>query len=858
MQSSTKNGRVGGWDVTFSAPKDVSVLFAAADPDARRAMLEDARRAAAAALRALHEQGVFETRRGKGGAGREVSADVMAALFPQATSRAGQPQIHCHGVVINAGLRHDGTTGALHSEQLHRWKTFAGAIFRAELAAGLERRGFAVEADGQAFRVVGVSRELAEAWSSRRKQIERATAGSAEADGKTRRLAKERAALASRRAKETVPREADLDGRWRADMERLGLSPERVLRDAREAAKSHERPDMGAGQAALSEALRRRSVTTEREWRRLVAEATQTRGGGAAAAKAEADRLVSRGGLLDLGRTAAGERVFTTRAVLERERRMLLDALERRAEASPIGADAVEGAIARRPTLSDEQAAAVRHAAGKGGVVAVEGFAGAGKSFALGAFTEAARESGAEVVGLAPSWQAARVLGKDTGLPARALQGFVGELERGDTRLEQRSVVVLDEAGMASTADVAKLLAHARDTGAKVVLSGDRGQLRSVEPGASFQAIADAIGVSRMEHVRRQEIGWQREAGVAFGRGDAVDGLARYEAKGRVLFAEDAEAAVKRLGDAWEANRRKHPGADVAVLAATNDQVNALNAELRGRAMAAGELGAEAVTVRTLHAGGRKGEGVEREMEIRAGDRVAVGGVNLTRAGKDVLPNDTATVRSVAPGADPALTLRLDRTGREETMRLGELAPRRRKGDAGPPGAPRIQHAYARTVHKAQGGTHDFVLVHAGAGLDSARAYVAATRHRRDALIVADAGAIRERLAADGKETDGEAVRTAFLGAARASRDGHNAADHVADRAAWLRTGDHRAVSDAPRMSRVRYAMERAKATAIQIRRAVVERARSVQRERSAGHERTVGVAAARTVSRDRGISRER
>jgi hypothetical protein len=131
---------------------------------------------------------------------------------------------------------------------------------------------------------------------------------------------------------------------------------------------------------------------------------------------------------------------------------------------------------------------------------------------------------------------------------------------------------------------------------------------------------------------------------------------------------------------------------------------------------------------------------------------------------------------------------------------------------------------------------------------------VAGTRHRRDVLFVADTGAIRERLAADGKETDRDAVRQAFLGAARAPRDGQNASDFLADKAAWLRTGDHRAISDAPRMSRVAYVMDRAAKTAIKVRQGVVERAR-MARVRTRQQGREADMSASRTASRDRGMS---
>ena len=251
-------------------------------------------------------------------------------------------------------------------------------------------------------------------------------------------------------------------------------------------------------------------------------------------------------------------------------------------------------------------------------------------------------------------------------------------------------------------------------------------------------AVADAVGVARMVVVQRQELGWQREASVAAGNGNSVEALARYDAKNRIVYAADAGDAMKRLGDAWEANRKAHPGASRLVLAGRNAEVHALNAELRSRAMAAGELGAEAVTLRTVHAGGRRGgRGEVREMEVRARHRVAVG-VTLTRSGRDVLANDAATVRGFTRGRDPTLVLRLDRTGEEVALRASDLAPPARKGQEAEPRAPVLQHAYARTIHKSQGWTVDCALVHGGAGLDAARAYVAMTRHRRDAVLFAD------------------------------------------------------------------------------------------------------------------------
>lgn len=868
VQTAARNQRVAGWDLTYSAPKGVGVLWATGDAQMRRGIAEDMAASARAGLVALHERGVFETRRGKAGAIREQSADVAVALFPQFTSRAGDPQPHVHGVLINAGRRADGSTGALDPRNLYPWKTYSAAIFRAELADRLAKRGVAILEDGQAFRVAGVPAELIAVWSKRRAVIldtldkvreslereserERAAATDPgtrhgplrdasstlldDTAGKRLRLLKEEITRSTRRSKDAVPSDGQLEARWLKEMEGLGLSREAVWKAVRQAAARHKMPENTAAEAAISEALDRSAVVTERTLRRLVAEASQARGGGAAGAHAQYDQLVASGRMIELEPNKRGERVFSTQETLDRERRMLLDAMERRGEGSLIRADAVEAAIKARPTLADEQARAIRHTARGDGVVLVEGVAGSGKSFALAAVVEAAKASGARVVGLAPSWTAADVIRQEAALPgSRALQGFVKDLEAGRVRFGQtplagaeqgvrylggKVVLLVDEAAMASSRDMATLVSHARRHKAQVILVGDRRQLRAVEPGAPFAALADALGVARMEDVRRQATPWQREASRLFAGGDSVEGLARYDAMGRVRWARDASRAVVMVADAWERNRQAKPGPDRVVLAARNADVHAINQEIRGRLLAERELGDEAVTVKTMHAGGRKGgRGEARLMELRAGDRVAVG-VTLIRSGRDVLANDVATLEAWSGSRnDPLLKLRMDRTGKLVTLRLSELAPPSRLDEADAPKEKRLpilQHAYAQTIHKAQGRTTDYTVVHAGDGLDASRAYVAMTRHRKDAIVIADAGAIAQRLAADGEKPTRDAVRMAFLRAAKASSDGLNASDYVVDKQTWLRTGDPHALPETFRETRTQAIMRFAKVAAI-------------------------------------------
>jgi conjugative relaxase-like TrwC/TraI family protein len=906
VQAAKINQRVGGWDITLSLPKSASALYATATPHVRSEMMADLVQSARATLQALHDRGVFETRRGKDGATREVSADVAVALVPHVTNRDGHPQMHVHAVLANVGRREDGTTGALDPAKLYPWKTYAGAMFRTEFADRLAQRGLAITEDGQSFAVAGVPERLTDHWSSRRATIlaamdkvqadlefgASAAAAAATAQGarqgplretdlseavlrgKQRREMLEEITRSTRQPGRQISG-ADLEANWQRDLSSLGLSREGVWESARDGAARHQRPTQTAGEAALTEALDRSSVVTERTLRRLIAEHAQTRGGGAGGASETYDSLINSGTVLHLAKTRRGELVMSTRETLNRERQMLLDAMERRGEGSLIRSSAVEAAIAGRPTISDEQARAVRYAARGDGVVVIEGIAGSGKSFTLAAIAEAAKASGATPIGLAPSWDAADTLRRETALPGtRALQGFVqglekggiafgappgGKVQHGVRHLGDRVVLIVDEAGMAESRDGAVLLSRAREAGAQVILVGDRKQLESVGPGAAFAAIADQIGVTRLEDIRRQRHApaWQQAATRIFAAGDSIEGLTRYDVGGRLRWAADADEAVKLTADEWDKNRQQHPEASRLVLATRNAEVHALNKELRDRMLAAGELGADAVTVRTLHAGGRNGSGEARETELRTNDRIIIG-ANLTkdRVSRDILPNDIASVIRMTPARDPMLTLRMDRTGKTEIVRLSDLG-QTLAGDR--KAMPKVQHAYAMTINKSQGKTTDYTILHSGTGLDASRAYVGLTRHRYDAVIIANAGGIG--VSGDGKaaaepwmiQKDGygqlsdkhsasadksyakwaeekpelarkysiesyvsyvqekwaeekhpvdksgpdEKVRQAFLRTAKSDLEGRNAADYVADKQEWLRTGDPTALPGA-------------------------------------------------------------
>lgn len=245
-----------GWDVTFSAPKSVSVLWALSDPDKRSAVENAQRMAVATATRHLEQTAAF-ARRGKGGAIREPTAGLLLAKFDHHTSRDLDPQLHTHVFVFNLAPRKDGTWGAIVSRELYKAQKQAGTVYRAALAAELERQGHTIERSDDSFRVAEIPRDVERAFSKRRQAIEVA----AEAHGYRSPKGMEMAALRTRQPKRSIGRDALFDT-WRAEARALGFerkSAHRLPNGAR-AAAAERMPDAGISTATSKLAATGRAI----------------------------------------------------------------------------------------------------------------------------------------------------------------------------------------------------------------------------------------------------------------------------------------------------------------------------------------------------------------------------------------------------------------------------------------------------------------------------------------------------------------------------------------------------------------------------------------------------------------------
>jgi len=206
-----------GWDMTFSAPKSVSVMWALSPPAVRNTIEAAHRQAVHAATTHLEDHHAF-TRRGKGGAIREPVAGLTIARFHHHTSRDLDPQLHTHAFIFNTAPRRDGTWGSLVSRDLYKAQKEAGALYRQHLANTLEREGHSVERFGTSFRLKAIPRDLERAFSKRRQAIESA----AETYGYRTPKGMELAALRTRQAKRPRERTA-LFQAWQAEARTLGF-----------------------------------------------------------------------------------------------------------------------------------------------------------------------------------------------------------------------------------------------------------------------------------------------------------------------------------------------------------------------------------------------------------------------------------------------------------------------------------------------------------------------------------------------------------------------------------------------------------------------------------------------------------
>ncbi|WP_296097805.1 Ti-type conjugative transfer relaxase TraA [uncultured Agrobacterium sp.] len=393
---------------------------------------------------------------------------------------------------------------------------------------------------------------------------------------------------------------------------------------------------------------------------------------------------------------------YTTRELLCLEAEMANRAIWLSQQSSHgVRPTALEATFGRHQRLSEEQKTAIEHVAGGARIAAVIGRAGAGKTTMMKAAREAWEAAGYRVVGGALAGKAAEGLEKEAGIVSRTLSSWELRWSQGRGQLDDRTVFVLDEAGMVSSRQMATFVEAVTKAGAKLVLVGDPEQLQPIEAGAALRAIADRIGYAELETIYRQREQWMRDASLDLARGHVGKAVSAYQSNGKMIGFELKADAVTNLIADW--NRDYDPVKSTLILAHLRRDVRMLN-----------ELARTKLIERGIIEHGSPFKTADGVRSFAAGDQI----VFLKNEGSIGVKNGMlGKVVEAAPGRLVSVI------GEGEHLRQVIVEQRFYNN---------VDHGYATTVHKSQGATVDRVKVLASLSLDRHLTYVAMTRHRED------------------------------------------------------------------------------------------------------------------------------
>ena len=752
--------KVVGFDLTFSAPKSVSIEFAVQDPETSAQLIAAHESAVAAALRYVEDEAI-RVRRGHAGADVQPGDGVIAAAYRHRMSRSLDPQLHTHVVCANIARGPDGRWTALDARAIYQHARTAGFLYQAHLRAEVrDRLGWEWRAvHNGAGELTHVAPELLSEFSRRRHEITTAAQlviadheaqhGTLSDDARAAMLSDllsgpraQHLTLATRQKKHF-----DDEHTWRDEVS-ARASEHGYDRAARHAAADAGRARLAAGRElddparlqALADRLAGPGGLTDKA--NAFDERDALREFAAAAAQgARVDEIRQRatgfGRRGDVLATLEGR--MTTADLVSAERRLIASAVGRAGEGTAV---VDERTLTRALTASDrplteEQDAAVRSVTRSGnGVDVIEALAGTGKTFTAGTIGQVYEDAGYHVIGIAPTGRAVRELAEEAGIAAWTLDRALLAADQYGDAFAPRSVIVLDEAGMAPTRRTERLLELAATADAKVIAIGDSGQLASVQAGGWLRAVGDRVGAHRLTQVMRQRDPSERAALARLHAGDPAAYLGWADSQQRIAVHTDVDGHGAALAD-WCVAVDEHGPIQAVLIARRHEVRAALNDAARAWRRAHGSLGPDTVygTV-TIATGDRViCRRNDSDVDVDNGTR---GTVRATRPDRIVIETDAGIVRELPAGYV----------------------------------AEHVEHAYCLTGHGIQGGTVEHATVLASVrDLTKGWSYTALSRARGETRLHIDASdstIVLQRSELGGADRQEPADRPQILARARA------------------------------------------------------------------------------------------
>ena len=820
-QNAGNDNRTAAFDLTFSADKTVSAVWAMAAGNDQAEIAKAHDDAVRSALDLIIKEHCSWTRhRPDSDADMQVmAAKLMAATFQHQSSRAGDPQLHTHAVIFNFTEGEDGKYRALHAQPLYAWMRTAGAVYRSALAYNLRQLGFDTERHGrkgEMIRIKGDLDEIVHVWSKRRRAIVAASRllGFTTADNPA--LA-ERINKRTRDSKEKGVDPLAKSLRWDLESNAIYEDVDGFI----ESLRTHTA--LKQGDPVLHELVHElRAIPdtlTENEavWKitDVMREVALVTAGvikpGSIAQVTEA--VLQYAEVVELDRWGDGPnvqadlahtRVFSTPAQIERERNIRHLAASLYVQpAEPIPEELVEEHLIQLEAsgypLSDEQAAAIRRACTGQRNLIIEGAAGSGKSTTLLPIADIAREAGWKVYGTANAWRTANELGDECRIPTWCVKTVLNRYRNGTLEFDDRSLILVDEAGQLSVRQAEALLTISGQTGARILWAGDTRQQQPIEAGPGLRLIRDIIGSVEVKTIRRQRADaedilvqvyeldeedaraaladmtaeraleivaayralddppavkpWQIAASEALRDKKTDEAIAAYAARNRIHLADDLEDTLRTLVDDWDQHRNDAPDESRLVIARTHAELGALTPVLRERSLTKEQLQQESpLTV--------AGDYTDRKQTRPKSLLVAPGDQLVVRANcRDLgFVNGTLlTVTAIANVEDEDGTSRITLSARTADGRDVSFEPdqvRHWDPDRGLHGLPCLDYGYAITFSSAQGDTVDraFVLADDRPAIETI--YPALTRHRDRLDIYCNTAPIRLNISDDRPEAE--------------------------------------------------------------------------------------------------------
>ncbi len=733
-QNAGSDSRAIAYDNVFSPSKSVSIAWAAAIPDERERIQKAHDFAVEAALIFLEEKAAY-TRRSHNGTTLEKLSGFVIGMYQHSTSREQDMHLHTHAVIMNLGLREDGTWGSIVGRFLYTWRIAASAIYQSQLGKELSRLGYQISTaeNGKSFDISNVPKSICKHFSKRSMQIEEIM----KEYGPGNRASK----IGDNISKFTRNKKADIDrpalfSKWQLELAELGFNASKIKDVQKLEVEETETFDVSSLLVRLTE---NNSVFKECDLYREAALLAMKTGHSGYQAQLLVQQAMEDENTIKLEIDAKNNVLFSTKHVLAAEKEMT--SLAQGLKQASFEPDVTETAILKQCSdskfqVSDEQKESIFEACLSNKLSIIQGSAGSGKTVSMELVVSLYKAVGSNVFGAANTKSAAKNLEKQAKVPSFTITRLLGFLDSTKSPVHKNDVVIVDEAGMMGTLQLLELMHHAKRIGFKLLLVGEDKQLDSITHGGVLKYLSskNIIGTKRIETIRRQNQHWDRQAVADFRDGYTVKAIHQYAKRNQIKFGRNHEETLVSMVNVWKEYIQQNPTKDYLMMAQRWEVVQQLNAAARFHLKAMDRLGNEDIKVN----GTVSNKSIS--FSVSTGERIRL---TKNRYGKQNLTNgDIGTVIKVKQNlaGEVVMYIHLD-PGRVVKVRTSEYCDEH--------GRAYLTPAYAQTIFSSQGLTVDGeTFVYYNSTMDRANTYVACSRHKEKSTIFANEAELEEYIPA--------------------------------------------------------------------------------------------------------------